>query len=296
MVRTKKAPAEGATMSPLVSVIIPTFNRAGLLQRAIESVREQTYQNLEIIVVDDASTDDTMQVVANIKDNRIRYVRHTCNRGGSAARNTGIHEATGDYIAFLDDDDEWEPQKTEEQLRALEHFDVVLCTSNESGATVGECKAKSSIDLEDLRAGRFTAGGTGILMARSYVLRLLQFDESLPRCQDWDLFIRIGQRFPIGYLNRALVRYNEGGHGRISNAILNLSAQEIERRLVILEKHRNFFGPVWYRRHLASFLLYGLRHRTDKLRHLFYTIQRCGIAPVGRALMRRLYQKLVHVV
>lgn len=284
---------ENSETAPLVSVVIPTFNRSALLVRAIRSVQQQTYQNLEIIVVDDASSDNTAQAVAAIQDSRIRYVRHASNRGGSAARNTGIREAAGEYIAFLDDDDEWEPQKTEEQLRALRHHDVVLCTSNEGGATAGQRKRKTTVDLNDLRAGRYTAGGTGVLMARSDILKQLLFDESLPRCQDWDLFIRIGHQFPIGYLNRPLVRYNEGEHGRISNAIMNLPAREIEKRVVILEKHRNFFGPTWYRRHLASFLLYGLKHRTDKLHHLFYTTQRCGVPAVGRALLKRAYQKMV---
>lgn len=278
--------------TPFVSVIIPTFNRAALLARAIGSVCRQTYSNLDIIVVDDASDDDTQEVVANISDSRIRYIRHESNRGGSGARNTGIQTALGEFIAFLDDDDEWEPEKTEAQLMALRQYDAVLCTSNEHRRGIERYDSRESIDLDDLRKGHFTAGGTSVLMARASVLKETLFDETLPRCQDWDIFIRIAKKYRIGYINKALVRYNEGEHGRISNAILNMPLAEIEKRLVILEKHREFFGPHWYRNHLAGFLLYGIKQRPDKLRHLAYSVKRCGFVPVVRALLRRAYQKL----
>lgn len=282
--------------SALVSVVVPTFNRPELVIRALRSVLRQTYGNLEVIVVDDASRDETRRAIASIADSRIRYLRHDQNRGGSAARNTGIRAASGDFIAFLDDDDEWEPCKVQEQLCVLRDFDAVLCTSNERGNRIKKFSRKKEVSVEDLRAGKFTAGGTGVLMARADVLKGLEFDEALPRCQDWDLFIRLADRCRIGYLNKALVRYNEGSHDRISNAILNLPALEIERRLVILEKHRSFFGNKWYRRHLASFLLYGVKHRNDKWRHLSYTMRRCGVIPVARALLNRIYQKLTGAI
>ena len=92
--------------SVTVSVIIPTYNRAHLVGRAIRSVLNQTYQDFEIIVVDDCSTDNTEEIVKGFNDHRIRYMRHDRNRGGSAARNTGIKASQGKYIAFLDSDDE----------------------------------------------------------------------------------------------------------------------------------------------------------------------------------------------
>ena len=281
---------------PLVSVIMPTFNRARLLERAIQSVLNQTYDRFEIIVVDDASRDNTSDVVKSIRDERVRYIRHEMNRGGSAARNTGIAAARGKYIAFLDDDDEWEPEKTEAQLLALRKYDVVLCTSNEHRRGLERYETRESIDLDDLRKGRFTAGGTAVLMARKNVFENIMFDETLPRCQDWDIFIRIAKKYTIGYINKALVRYNEGEHGRISNAILNMPLADLEKRLAILEKHKDFFGPRWYRNHLAGFLLYGIKNRHDKFRHLVYSIKRCGFVPVLRALLHRAYQKLTGVV
>jgi len=103
----------------LVSVIIPTYNRADVVKRAITSVQLQTHKNLEIIVVDDASADNTAEVVLSIIDNRIRYICHKANLGGSAARNTGINQARGEYIAFLDSDDVWLPNKLTVQMEVI---------------------------------------------------------------------------------------------------------------------------------------------------------------------------------
>jgi GalNAc5-diNAcBac-PP-undecaprenol beta-1,3-glucosyltransferase len=278
------------TTAPLVSVVIPTYNRAALLRRAIQSVQRQTYTKLEIIVIDDASMDDTRGVVAGLGDARIRYIRHDLNKGGAAARNSGIRAATGAYIAFLDDDDEWEPEKTDIQLEALERYDVVLCT----GSIRVNRGPDAIVRLDDLRRGKYTAGGTGVLMAKTPVLRETMFDESLPRYQDWDLFIRIALKHPIAYVHRPLVRYNDGDHFRITTSVLKLSAPELERQFRMLRKHREFFGPRWFRRHMSRALLYGLKHRADRWRHLGYVMRRYGpinaLSAVGmrvHAIVRR---------
>jgi glycosyltransferase involved in cell wall biosynthesis len=277
---------------PLVSVVMPTHNRAKLLEKAIRSVLSQTYKNLEIIVVDDASCDNTSETVKTIQDERVRYIRHETNKGGSAARNSGILLARGEYIAFLDDDDEWEPEKTEQQLKVLESCDAVLCTSNEPGSGSAKLDSKKTVDIADLRKGLFTAGGTGALMARSTILKDTLFDEKLPKYQDWDLFIRLAQKCVIGYLNKRLVRYNEGTHHRISNRILNMPARELESQLRMLEKHKEFFGDAWYRRHMSWGMLYGIKQRTDKLSQIMFTIRRYGIASVANMLINRTWQKI----
>src|SRR2546429_9117536 len=105
---------------PKVSVIIPTYNRAEFLCSAITSVLNQTFHNFEIIVVDDASQDHTREVMNSLGDKRIRYIRHEKNKGVAATRNTGLVNAKGTYIAFLDDDDEWLPEKLQKQFNLLE--------------------------------------------------------------------------------------------------------------------------------------------------------------------------------
>ena len=106
-----------------VSVVIPTHNRANLVGRAIQSVLDQTYRDFELIVVDDASTDGTEEVTKALNDNRIRYIHHMMNRGASGARNTGIENANGEYIAFLNDDDEWLPEYLDQMISFLEAKD-----------------------------------------------------------------------------------------------------------------------------------------------------------------------------
>lgn len=116
---------------PRVSVVIPTYNRAREVVRAVESVQRQTFTDLEVIVVDDASPDDTRAAITSITDPRVRYVAHDTNKGGCAARNSGIQAALGRYIAFLDDDDEWLPNKLERQLQVSASSEVdpgvILC-------------------------------------------------------------------------------------------------------------------------------------------------------------------------
>lgn len=109
------------SQNELVSVIIPTYNRANLILQAVKSVLNQTYKNFEIIIVDDGSSDNTEDVINVIHDNRIRYIKHAINKGASAARNTGIREAKGKYIAFQDSDDHWLPDKLEKQVKRIEN-------------------------------------------------------------------------------------------------------------------------------------------------------------------------------
>jgi GalNAc5-diNAcBac-PP-undecaprenol beta-1,3-glucosyltransferase len=280
---------------PVVSVVIPTHNRAQLLARALRSVLAQTYGRLEIIVVDDASQDNTKDVVAQFGDLRILYIHHETNKGGSATRNTGIRAATGDFVAFLDDDDEWESEKTEEQLKLFDQYDVVMCTSNLKSHSLHKLAKVGEISLDDIRMSRFTAGGTGILILRSKIIKEMLFDETLPRGQDWDLFLRLAERYKIGYLNKPLVRYDEGSHTRISNRIKNISVEELEKRSIVLEKHKELFGRRWYRRHMAGWLLYGIKYRDAKWRHLAYTVRKCGIGAVSFALLTRIRQKFANL-
>ena len=136
---------------PAVSVIIPTHNRAGgMLQRAVASVLDQTVRDLELLVVDDASTDGTQEYLGAVTDPRVRSVRHSTAKGGCAARNTGVAEARGRYVAFLDDDDIWLPGKLEAQLGSLEARNADFAyagwrwVNSATGATVKERVPDSS--------------------------------------------------------------------------------------------------------------------------------------------------------
>ena len=117
---TKGVNISGRMHFPSVSVIIPTHNRGEMLRRAIDSVLSQTYKDFELIIVSDGSADETDKVIVSYTDPRIRFLKHDKSRGASAARNTGIRASIGQYIAFLDDDDEWTLDKLEVQVPVIE--------------------------------------------------------------------------------------------------------------------------------------------------------------------------------
>ena len=216
---------------PLVSVIIPTFNRANLISRAISSVCSQSYQNLEVIVVDDNSQDNTAEVVREIAagDSRINYYRHSNNLGGSAARNTGIEQATGEYIAFLDSDDIWLPQKLELQLKAIAKYHggkrVVSYTKFKKSNRVffrPSILPRRGIKNNETVADYFWLGGGEILTSTLLVSRSLAeehlFQADLPKHQDLDFLLRLGYTdAKFVFIPQVLtIWYNEYRSDRIS--------------------------------------------------------------------------------
>ena len=263
--------------SPLVSVVITTYRRASLVPRAIRSVQNQTYKNIEIIVVDDASPDNTEEIVRSIADPRIRYLRHEQNKGLPAGRNTGIRAAAGQYIAFLDDDDEWQETKLEKQLTVIQEHDAVLCGAIVNGTRIKR-HHRSIVTLDDLRKGNEFDPSS--LLARASVLKNLPFDEKLRQGEDWDAFIRLAERHTIAYLDEPLLAYNDGGHQRMTNEARNLSVSDVEKRMPVLYKHRDFFGPYWFQFHIASMLLSYLWCRDGKFEQVVYAIRRCGVVAV----------------
>ena len=198
--------------APTVSVIIPTYNRAHLVGRAICSVLNQTFQDFEIIVVDDGSTDNTEEVVKSFNDPRIRYIRHEQNRGGSAARNTGIRAARGEYIAFLDSDDEWLPEKLDTQLKTMstlpEHFVGVCCgyyrARQSKIVSVSRPMLYGKL-FDKLLKSPFLNGGSCLIVRKNALVAIGGFDEQLARHQDWDLLLRLALMYEIGIIDTPLV-------------------------------------------------------------------------------------------
>ncbi len=276
------------TTEPLISVIIPTYKRAALVPRAIESVRRQTHKNLEILVVDDGSPDDTASVVQTIPDSRIRYFRHERNKGLPAARNTGIRAAKGAYIAFIDDDDEWRADKLDKQIRVFKDYDAVLCMGVSNGYPMRIHK-RPSITLDDLRKGSFNPSS---LVAKAHVLKEIMFDESLRQGEDWDAFIRIAQCYTVGWVAEPLLLYNEASPDRMTGEKKELSAPELEKQTAMLYKHREFFGKKWFNYHLADACLAYIGSRQSKLSSIRYALKRFGIRAVIAALVHRVRRRI----
>jgi glycosyltransferase involved in cell wall biosynthesis len=198
---------------PKVSVIIPTYERAHLVSQAIDSILAQTYDDREIIVVNDGSTDNTAEILAGYAD-RITLI-HQENRGVAAARNAGMRVARGEYIAFLDDDDLWEPQKLAQQIPLLEIDPLVGLVSSdmvffdEEGIHPGTYWdgfiPPATITPWTLLKGSFLSVPT-IVIRQSCLAQVGYFDENLQVCEDYDLWLRIVEGWKVDYINAPLVR------------------------------------------------------------------------------------------
>ncbi|ASJ02086.1 glycosyl transferase [Thermococcus profundus] len=205
---------------PAVSVIIPTHNRADLLRRAIDSVLYQTFEDFELLVVDDASTDNTPEVVESIDDGRVRYLRLKKNSGAPVARNTGIKKSRGEFIAFLDDDDEWLPMRLEVQVKKFEaleeEFGVVYggfyYVSQQDGRILGKRLPQFRGDVYRRFLRENFVGSPTLLIRRECFKRAGLFDPKLTSSQDWDMWLRIAKHYKFDYVNEIVAKYYV--HGR----------------------------------------------------------------------------------
>jgi glycosyltransferase involved in cell wall biosynthesis len=216
----------------LVSVIIPTFNRAHVLGRAVESVLAQSMVRFEVIVVDDGSTDATGRVLAGFDDSRLRCL-HLAGKGVSAARNAGIELAQGELIALLDSDDAWLPGKLEQQLRFLVDGGWQICQTEEvwvrHGRRVnpGFRHRKKAGWLFEPSLELCLVSPSSVLFTRSLFRQIGPFDEQLPACEDYDFWLRVSLLHPIGLLpGQLVVKY--GGHpDQLSRKLIGLDLYRI---------------------------------------------------------------------
>ena len=180
----------------LVSVIIPTYERPQLLQRALESVVAQTYQNLEILVIDDGQFDTAEAICAGFSDPRISYHRNQKSKGACGARNTGLELATGHYYAGLDDDDTYVPERIEVLLRAYRPDYAFVSSSSLMVAKTGtwpHLNIQRTLNLSDILWGN--CAGSPVLTELYKVQEVGGYDESLRSSQDWDLWVRLIERW-----------------------------------------------------------------------------------------------------
>jgi glycosyltransferase involved in cell wall biosynthesis len=236
---------------PLVSVIIPTYNRASLLVRAVESVLVQTHRNTELIIVDDGSTDDTATILRGY-GHQLRLFQQE-NAGPAAARNRGIAAANGDFIAFLDSDDYWLPTKLERQLRALEHagFSSPCCLCDCSivdpdGETTSAFAVADIIPeyLESLwlnpaevLSTRFVLFNQAIIIRRPVLDRIGYFDERLKLYyEDYDLALRLSLEGPWAVVSDQLVVYQDSAPGSLAKRALEDEVVLCRHRVRVRER------------------------------------------------------------
>ncbi len=257
-------------MKPKVSVIITTYNREALLPRSVNSVLDQDFRDLELIIVNDCSPDDTARVLQNLseKDARIRVVTHRTNRGQTTALNSGIRAARGEYIAFLDDDDEWLPGKLSAQVDLLDRsppeVGVVYCWFHVFDSQTGERVFMRSGtlptyegDVSEHCLALRQPGSQSVLLARTSIVREVMFDESLRMCNDQDFNLRLSRRCHYRLLPQVGMRtWVNHGHSRMTNdwddieyskRHLERYAEELQARPAALARVHSRMGRLYLR-------------------------------------------------
>lgn len=229
---------------PKISVIIPTYNRKELLPRAIVSVFNQTFRDFEIIVVDDASSDGTMDVLRRFHDARLHYIRQKENRGHAAAVNKGIKASKGEFIAQLDDDDEYLPEKLQRQLEVLEASgpDIGLVYTgvlivDQDGKTIGQ-KRPSESYWDGLWHRDFI--GSTALVRKECFEKVGDYDENLHFYEDKDMWLRISDRYSFAFVKAPL--YKVLKHSKKMSVNFELQA----------DNHREFYKKHFFRIEAAS--------------------------------------------
>jgi glycosyltransferase involved in cell wall biosynthesis len=221
---------------PRVSVIIPAYNCAGTIGQALASAAGQTFSDLEVLVVDDGSTDGTGDIARSFADPRVRVTRFP-NGGLSAARNRGVRESLGELIAFLDGDDAWTADKLELQVAALDaepaagvaySWTLVVDKAGRYLFPYEPVRAEGNV-YPDLLVSCFVASGSNALVRRALLDDVGPFDEALRSCEDWEFWLRAAPRWPFVLVPRYQVLY------RLSTGSLssNLDAIERDNRLVV---------------------------------------------------------------
>lgn len=207
-------------MPPVVSIVIPAHNRELLVAGAVQSALNQTYQDFEIIIVDDGSTDGTYGVITALagKDRRIRCMRHTFKSGAQAARNRGILEARGDWIAFLDSDDEWLPGKLEKQVNMLAgngfnpwivvHTNAVWIDTATGKRFNEEVPAVEGANVFPRLLAKPGPLFPGMLVSRAALEKINYLDENVLAYQEWDTSIRLARHCRFIYMREPLFIYN----------------------------------------------------------------------------------------
>ncbi|MBW4683618.1 MAG: glycosyltransferase [Komarekiella atlantica HA4396-MV6] len=221
---------------PKVSVIIPAYNAMTYLPETLKSVLKQTFTDFEVLIIDDGSTDNIGQWANDLVDSRVKLIVQK-NQGASVARNTGIAQAKGEYIAFLDADDLWEPTKLEKQVRYLEnnptvglvHTNMLLIDwQGQSSGRVMKSNAEGDALKQLLKQNTIV---TSSVIVRNDCLKTVgEFDRNLRYSQDWDMWVRIAARYPFAIIKEPLVYYRQ----HPNNATKNW--QMLEQNFGMIEK------------------------------------------------------------
>lgn len=267
--------------NPKVSAVIPNYNYAQYIGEAVESALHQTYENIEVIVVDDGSSDDSLKVLSAF-GNRIMVISQK-NAGVATARNNGVKASTGEYVAFLDADDVWLPEKIEQQVACflakpelgLVHVGVQDISADGRDLDVHADGMQGRVSHELLLFDRpvILGGGSGIMVRRKIFDEVGGFDMRLSTSADWDLFYQISSRYEVGFVSDVLLRYRFHGsnmHGNIDRMRRemivgfdkafggNLAPQDIKRD-AYANLYRTLSGSYFYAGNYTQFGVFAAK-------------------------------------
>lgn len=227
--------------NPLVSVIIPTYNRGWTLKEAIDSVLAQDFTDFELIVVDDGSSDNTQDILSSYKEDIIVLKQN--NKGVSSARNRGIASASGQYVSFLDSDDLWLPQKLSIQIYFFNtNPEALICQTEEkwirNGIFVNPKKRhrKLSGNIFEPSIYLCLVSPSAVMIKRSLFEKTGMFDESLPACEDYDMWLRVSCRYPVYLIDTPLI-IKRGGHDDQLSRSSGLDKYRIQSLKKIIESN-----------------------------------------------------------
>lgn len=279
-----------------MSVVIPVFNGEQTIKRALDSVFAQTFSSVEVIIVDDASTDRTVQLLTEYGTERLMIIRSSENRGAAAARNTGIAAAKGRWVAFLDSDDAWKPNKLSRQIELLERSSkpVAACAT---GYDIEKNGRRFAIVLNltpyrfrhDILFGCTISPGSTLVVERSVFDMIGGFDENFRRLEDWDWLLRFSERYDMEFVPDALAQIYLTNTGSPLSLASGNSVLEGIRRMG--DKHGRRLTSVPKRLRLKGSLLIehaALLHRSGRpLAAVLYVIAALGVYPLRNAAFFR---------
>ncbi len=227
--------------NPLITAIIPTFNRSSVIINALNSVLKQSYNPIEIIIIDDGSNDNTFnKTYSLLKKNNVRYI-YQPNKGVSSARNIGIQNANGEFIAFLDSDDLWHKNKLELQMNfLLNQSEYNICYTNEiwirNGIKVNQKKkhAKYSGNIYINCLKLCIISPSSIIMKREVINDIGLFDESLPACEDYDYWLRLSAKYPIHFIDKPLITKYGGHSDQLSKKYIAMDSYRVKSMLKMI--------------------------------------------------------------
>lgn len=260
--------------TPLVSIIIPTFKDRGHLALAVSSALSQSYKNIEVIVVDDnepntVDRDHTESVISTFKDHRLVYIKHAHNKNGAAARNTGLFASKGEFIAFLDDDDEFCHVKTERQYQYLcDHpdMDAVYCLARKNEKCIVTVPYEGDVTLPLLMSESKMFTPT-LFFRKNPLLKIGGFDETFRRHQDYELLLRFfSSGFKIGCLQEVLtiIGGNKGENipvGRKLEELKHRFLLQFDKQIELAEASEKGFKNRVYSKHYAGVFLSHMKHK-----------------------------------